>query len=123
MGIIMIKISSVYFAIGVAIGYYMSIVHDYALTPVHVHINLLGWTALMLAGIIYHLFPDLGASKLATFHFWFHNIGLPIMMMGLFFTIALETEGLVPIIATGASLTVIGIFLFVFHVVKNLKPS
>ncbi|MGI8316698.1 cytochrome-c oxidase [Halobacillus mangrovi] len=123
MGIIMIKISSVYFAIGVAIGYYMSIVHDYALTPVHVHINLLGWTALMLAGIIYHIFPDLGAAKLATFHFWFHNIGLPIMMMGLFFTITLKTEGLVPIIATGASLTSIGILLFVFHVVKNLKPS
>ncbi|KHE72424.1 cytochrome-c oxidase [Halobacillus sp. BBL2006] len=123
MGILLIKISSVYFAIGVAIGYYMSIVHEYALTPVHVHINLLGWTALMLAGIIYHLFPDLAASKLAIFHFWFHNIGLPIMMMGLFFMIVMEDDGLVPLVATGASITVIGIFLFVFHVLKNLKPS
>ncbi|CAM4123383.1 hypothetical protein Gste01_02546 [Geobacillus stearothermophilus ATCC 7953] len=55
MGVKLIKISVVYFVIGVCIGLGMSMTHSFALTPVHVHINLLGWTALTLAGIIYHL--------------------------------------------------------------------
>lgn len=61
MGVRLIQISVVYFAIGVTLGMYMSMAHDYALTGVHVHINLLGWASLALAGIIYHLFP--GTTK------------------------------------------------------------
>ncbi|MCA0985254.1 cbb3-type cytochrome c oxidase subunit I [Halobacillus yeomjeoni] len=123
MGITLIKISSIYFAVGVAIGYYMSLVHDYALTPVHVHINLLGWTALTLAGILYHLFPSLGEAKLGKFHFWLHNAGLPIMMAGLYLSIVLESDQWVPVIATGASLTVLAVFLFVFNIFLNLKSE
>ncbi|PWW19884.1 hypothetical protein DFO73_11878 [Cytobacillus oceanisediminis] len=50
MGITMIKISTVYFAAGVMLGYYMSSTHSYLLAPFHVHINLLGWTSLTLQG-------------------------------------------------------------------------
>ena len=83
MGSRLIKISAIYFVIGVSLGLYMSIVHSYVLTSVHVHINLLGWVSLALAGIIYTLFPDLASTKLAKIHFWLHNITLPIMMLGL----------------------------------------
>ncbi|SDO59321.1 cytochrome-c oxidase [Halobacillus aidingensis] len=123
MGITLIKISAVYFAIGVAIGYYMSSAHDYALTPVHVHINLLGWTALTLAGILYHTFPILAKSLSGKIHFWLHNIGLPLMMLGLFFVVVFENEALLPLVATGATVTSLGIFSFVFNVLKNLKAS
>ena len=77
MGSRLIKISAIYFVIGVSLGLYMSIVHSYVLTSVHVHINLLGWVSLALAGIIYTLFPDLASTKLAKTHFWLHNITLP----------------------------------------------
>jgi hypothetical protein len=43
MGIKLIKMSVIYFAIGVLLGYYMSISHSHDLAPVHAHINLLGW--------------------------------------------------------------------------------
>ncbi|MYL49426.1 cytochrome-c oxidase [Halobacillus litoralis] len=123
MGITLIKISAVYFAVGVVLGYYMSVVHDYALTPVHAHINLLGWTSLTLAGILYHLFPALAQSLTGKIHFWLHNIGLPIMMIGLFFVILFKNEALLPLVATGATVTSLGIFSFVFNVLKNLKAS
>ncbi|MET3684990.1 cbb3-type cytochrome oxidase subunit 1 [Priestia megaterium] len=123
MGIKLIKISAVYFGIGIILGYYMSIVHSYALTPVHVHINLLGWTSLTLAGLIYYLFPAFSESKLAKLHVWLHNIGLPVMMIGLFFMIVLENQAFTPVVAAGATLTTIGVLIFVYHILKNLKSE
>ncbi|WLD93922.1 cytochrome-c oxidase [Alkalihalobacillus sp. AL-G] len=120
MSVKLIKISAVYFAIGVLLGMYMSMSHSYNLVPVHVHINLLGWTALTLAGIIYHLFPAASETKLAKIHFWGHNIGLPIMMIGLAFIVHGHTQ-VEPVIAVGATITVVSVLLFVYNILKNIK--
>ncbi|MGR3765703.1 cytochrome-c oxidase [Rossellomorea sp. NS-SX7] len=122
MGIKLIKISVVYFMIGVLFGLYMSMTHDYSFTPVHVHINLLGWTALTLAGIIYHLFPAVAATKLAKAHFWLHNIGLPLMMVGLIVLIS-GNEGIIPVIAAGGVLTTLAVLLFGYNVLTKLKAE
>lgn len=50
MGARLIKISSVYFVIGVLLGMYMSMTENPMLSPVHAHVNLLGWASLALAG-------------------------------------------------------------------------
>ncbi|WP_077621800.1 cytochrome-c oxidase [Sediminibacillus massiliensis] len=121
MGVRLIKISVIYFVIGVIIGYVMSIVHDHTLTGVHVHINLLGWTALTLAGIIYYLFPKLAANKLGLFHFWLHNLGLPIMMVSLTAMLLTNNTAFTGGVAVGATMILIGVLLFAFNVVKNLK--
>lgn len=121
MGIRLIKISVVYFAIGVLLGYYMSVSHSYDLTPVHVHINLLGWTALTLAGIIYHLFPNISLNRLGTAHFWLHNIGLPVMMVSLAILVTTGNEAVLPGVAVGATITVLGVLTFVWNVISNLK--
>ncbi|WP_163102114.1 DUF2871 family protein [Peribacillus alkalitolerans] len=121
MGVKLIKISCLYFVIGVSLGYYMSIAHNYELAGVHVHINLLGWTALTLAGLIYHTFPNLAKSKLAKWHFWLHNIGLPIMMVALASLILTGNSALTAAIAIGATLTVLGIYVFAYNVWSNLK--
>lgn len=121
MGIRLIKISVVYFAIGILLGYYMSISHSYELTPVHVHINLLGWASLSVVGLIYHLFPNLSSNRLGIWHFWLHNIGLPIMMIALAVLVTTGNEAVVPGTAIGATITVLGILIFVWNVLKNLK--
>ncbi|NMH73101.1 cytochrome-c oxidase [Bacillus sp. RO2] len=122
MGVRLIKISVIYFLIGVGIGYYMSTAHAYNLTPVHVHINLLGWTALTLAGIIYILFPAAGKTRLATWHFWLHNIGLLMMMVGLAFVVH-GNDTLLILTIIGANLTTLGVLLFVINVFKNVKQA
>ncbi|MFC4184143.1 cytochrome-c oxidase [Saccharococcus thermophilus] len=122
MGIRLIKISAVYFTIGVCLGLYMSISHSFTLTPVHVHINLLGWTALTLAGIIYHLFPQAAATKLAKTHFWLHNIGLPLMMIGLIFVVY-RHNAWIPVTALGGTLVVIAVIVFAVNVLQNVKQS
>ncbi|MRH42476.1 cytochrome-c oxidase [Aquibacillus halophilus] len=123
MGIRLIKISVIYFLIGVSIGYFMSIVHDYTLTGVHVHINLLGWTALTLAGLIYYLFPKLAATKLGIAHFWLHNIGLPIMMISLATMLLTGNTVFTAGVVTGATLVIIGVLLFVINVITNLNEE
>ncbi|MFG6114924.1 cbb3-type cytochrome c oxidase subunit I [Halobacillus sp. MO56] len=123
MGVKLIKLSTLYFLLGAALGYGMSISHDYALAPVHVHINLLGWTALTLAGIVYYLFPSAESSRLGKWHFWLHNIGLPIMMGSLALMIVTQNEALGTGTAIGASLVMISVVLFTINVWKNVKPK
>jgi cbb3-type cytochrome oxidase subunit 1 len=120
MGVRLIKISAVYFTIGVCLGLYMSISHSFTLAPVHVHINLLGWTALTLVGIIYHLFPQAAATKLAKTHFWLHNIGLPLMMIGLIFVVY-GNNAWIPVTALGGTLVVIAVIVFTINVLQNVK--
>lgn len=123
MGIKFIKISVVYFAIGVILGMYMSMAHDYALTGVHVHINLLGWASFALSGIIYHIFPRSGRHVLAKWHFWTANIGLPLMMVGLATLILSGAEQVTIAVSIGGTLVLISVILFAINVLMNLQAA
>lgn len=121
MGVKLIKISVVYFAIGVSLGMYMSMAHDYALTGVHVHINLLGWASLALAGLVYHLFPGISKNIFAKLHFWCTNIGIPLMMVGLTCLLLAEVEQFTIIIAIGGVLVVFSVIMFAINVLRNIR--
>lgn len=121
MGARLIQISVVYFAIGVSLGMYMSMAHDYALTGVHVHINLLGWTSFALTGVIYHLFPVISKNIYAKLHFWSANIGIPLMMVALTVLILAENEQATIFVATGGVLVVFSVIMFAINVLKNVR--
>lgn len=122
MGIRFIKISTLYLVVGVCIGMFMSITHDFTLTGVHVHVNLLGWAAMMSAGIVYHIFPQAGASKLGKTHFWIHNIALPVMMISLAF-LSYGNAAVLPLVSISGTLMVIAIILFMINIFMNAKAS
>lgn len=122
MGIRLIKISVVYFVIGICLGYYMGSTENSDFTPVHAHINLLGWTALTLAGLIYVVFPRAAETVLAKLHFWLHNIGLPIMMISLAFIVSKVTSAL-PYLIVGETLVLIGVILFAINVLVYVKKT
>ncbi|MEH7484346.1 cytochrome-c oxidase [Neobacillus drentensis] len=120
MAIRLIKISVVYFVIGVCMGMYMSMTENFDFTPVHAHINLLGWLTMAVAGLIYVGFPGAAETTLAKVHFWLHNISLPIMMIGLAFLVT-GTESAAPAVATGGTLMVLGIIVFAINILKNVR--
>ena len=122
MGKMMIKISVIYLFIGAALGMYISIVGEFVLSTVHSHVSLLGWTTMTLAGIIYHTFPKMTQSVLSKIQFYLLNIGLPIMLIGLAFN-QMGTDGMVPIISTGASLVSLVILIFTINVFTSLKEG
>lgn len=122
MGIKLIKISAVYFALGVLLGLYMSMAQNYVYTGVHAHVNLLGWASLALAGIFYWLFPKAGNSIYGKIHFWLHNLGLPIMMISLFMVVSGFSQFLT-FIPIGAIMVSIAVLFFAFNIIKNVRLS
>ena len=111
VGLIWWRVAAVYFIIGVGLGIAMGISGNHALFGVHAHINLLGWASLALIGLIYQQLPALGRGRLATVHFWMHNIGLPVMMLGLTGKL-LGHEQFAPALGVGALIVGIAILLF-----------
>lgn len=121
MGQRLIKISIVYFLIGICFGLFMSTFHVFNLATLHVHINLLGWMSLSIAGILYILFPKLTQTSAAKAHFWLHNIGLPVMMISIALAIMDVHSIFFPIATIGGAITAIGIFCFGYNVLKNIN--
>lgn len=122
MGARFLKIAVVYFVIGVVFGMYMGIAQQFQFSSVHAHINLLGWVSLALAGIVYVLFPKAAGSTLGKLHFWLHNIGLPIMVLGLYIELAGMGNATV-LISSGGMIAVIGIILFAVNVFRHVKET
>ncbi|MBN2401876.1 MAG: cytochrome-c oxidase [Spirochaetes bacterium] len=122
MGKLLIKISVIYLLIGTILGMYMSITENFALSSVHTHISLLGWTTMTLAGIIYHIFQDLAKSILCKIQFVLFNIGLPVMMIGLAL-LASGFQGFIIAVSIGATVTSIAILLFTINILAGLKNN
>ncbi|MGP4108520.1 cytochrome-c oxidase [Virgibacillus sp. L01] len=120
MAVRFLKIAAVYFVLGVCLGLTMGITENFSFTSVHAHLNLLGWVSLALFGIIYYCFPKAGETKLATIHFWLHNIGLPLMQGTLFIMLLTSNHSIVVLTIIGSVMVVVGAILFLINVFKNV---
>ena len=76
-GVAFLKIAVFYLLVGICLGIWMGAHENFTLAPLHAHLNLLGWATMALAGLIYNLFPQAGASRLAKVHFWLANVSFP----------------------------------------------
>jgi hypothetical protein len=80
----------------------------------------LGFTVLALAGLIYSVFPQAGASRLARIHFWLHNIALPVMM-GSRAMLLLGNASVVAALVASEFVAAAGVLVFACNVFINLK--
>src|ERR1700690_4247332 len=122
MGLRFLKIAVVYLVLGAILGLAMGIKQNFSLVPVHAHVLLLGWASLGLAGIVYHLYPNVSETRLARLHFWLHNLGLPVFMIGLGFLLT-GTEAVLPVVIVAAIAVLVGIILFAANVLLNIKSA
>ncbi|UGQ45637.1 cbb3-type cytochrome c oxidase subunit I [Massilia endophytica] len=120
-GINWIKLSVLYLIVGVVMGMMMGATRDFTLRPVHAHVNLLGWTTLALAGLIYTVFPKAGLSKLAKAHFWLMNIGLPVMMAALATIFLTGNMQIVPVLVASEFTVAASVLAFAANIFLNLK--
>ena len=121
MGLRFLKIAVVYLVIGALLGFTMGITQKFVLVPVHAHVLLLGWALLGLAGLVYHLYPAASTTRLARFHFWLHNIGLPLFMVGLGLVLT-GNESMLPLVIVSSIAVIVGLLLFAANVLLNIKP-
>jgi len=126
MGARWIKISTLYFIFGIAVGLFMSATVQLQWGAAHAHINVVGWLSTGLIGVIYAVYPKAGNSTLGIWHFWLYNIGLPILLISMFM-IHMEPrlEGWIDFshifTFAGGAMVAVGILLFIVNVFKNVK--
>jgi cbb3-type cytochrome oxidase subunit 1 len=116
-----IHIAVIYLVVGATLGLGMGITQKFQLQPVHAHILLAGWLTLAMVGVIYKLYPTVAATKLATAHFWLHNVGLPIFMIGLATFLSTGDQGLVAVTAIAATTLLIGFYCFAINIWLRLR--
>lgn len=117
----LIKFAALYLVLGVTMGIVMGITHEFVLAPVHAHINLLGFATLAIIGLVYHAYPAAAQTRLATAHFWIHNIALPVFMVGLGFALT-GHDAFVPVTIVGAMGVAIGIVVLAVNLWRSVGP-
>jgi cbb3-type cytochrome oxidase subunit 1 len=121
-GALWLKLAVLYLIAGVSLGIAMGASENFVMRPVHAHLNLLGWTTMALAGVVYTVFPQAGLSRLATIHFWLHNVSLPIMMGALSLLLLGHTQ-VVPVLAASEMVAAAGVLVFACNIFMNVNHA
>src|SRR5215831_11560620 len=106
-----LRLAVVYFVIAVALGIVMGASGDHTLLAVHAHLNLLGWVTMALFGLIGLAYPAITEGSLATWQFWLHNTGVPVMLAALAARLK-GVEAVEPVV--GIASVVIGVSVALF---------
>lgn len=77
-------IGALYLVVGILFGSYMGGSGDHSLAPVHAHINLLGFTLMVVFGLVYRSIPAMAQGWMGRTHFWLHQGGALVLLTGLF---------------------------------------
>ena len=101
--------------IGMSLGVWMGANQDFALRPVHAHINLLGFASMMLFGLFYRSFPAAARGWLPMVHFALSVLGFLILMPSLTLLI-LEKPLFMPAMIASEIMLVASMLLFVIIV-------
>lgn len=114
-------IGGLYLLVGIGLGSFMGGSGDHTLAPVHAHINLLGFTLMTVFGIAYRLVPALAGGGLAKAHFWLHQIGALILLVGLFLLMSgTAGEGIGVIFPVAEVAILVGSLCWVVNLVRTL---
>jgi hypothetical protein len=122
MAVTFIRIAVIYLVVGATLGIIMGIKGDFALAPVHAHLNLLGFATLAIAGLVYRAFPAAATTRLARVHFWLHNLGLPVFMIGLGIMLSGHAAWL-PVVIVGSLTVLVALFVLAANVWMSVRPA
>jgi cbb3-type cytochrome oxidase subunit 1 len=123
-----IKASLTWLALGVTLGVAMAIHTPWLVyRPAHLHMNLLGFVAMMIFGVAYHVMPRivgraLHSSRLAVAHWWLANVGLSAMVAGFGARPHAATAGAL-LLGAGGVLAALGAYAFVYNLWRTLDGA
>lgn len=123
-----LRMSVIYFIAGTVIGFGMLLwpAESGYYTPVHAHLNLLGFMSMMIYGVGYHILPKFSGQLIYSpaimrAQFWISNAGLIGMALSWPFVIRDESSMLNSILIVSAFLSVAGVVLFAINILKTVK--
>ena len=120
-----ILVGILYLVLGVVLGMYMGASGKHAAAPAHAHINLLGFTLMMVFGLTYKVFPAMAGHMLATAHFWLHLVGSVVLLALLFLltTGRIQETAMVPWAPIAELLVLLGVLTFLWNTLQFAKES
>ncbi|OXS74392.1 hypothetical protein B1B04_09780 [Lysinibacillus sp. KCTC 33748] len=117
-----IKISVLYLVIVLAFGLFMHYTIQLEWTATHAHIGVVGWLTTGLIGLIYSIYKDAAETGLAKAQFWFYNLGLPFLLVGMMMVHLDVPRWLFELFVSGGGIAVaISVLFFFVNVFKNVK--
>jgi cbb3-type cytochrome oxidase subunit 1 len=122
-----LKASLAWLAAGVSLGLAMAVHPVWAVyRTAHLHMNLLGFVAMMIFGVAYHVIPrftgnPLHSRRLAEVQWWLANGGLALFVVGL--ALLPNTLYSTPariIVGVGGILSAAAAYLFVYNIWRTI---
>ncbi len=115
--------AAIYIVIGTCWGMYMSVTHDFATSPAHAHLNLLGFVSLSVMGAFYALVGRNTPRWLVKTNFFLNNIGVIAMISALvlLFTGKATQAQLAPLLMLGGPLIILGFITFLSAVALSFR--
>jgi len=123
------RVSAAFFVVGallllsgMVLGEYMGAHEDFALAPLHAHINLLGWVTLALYGTFYTLTKDTYSPRLAWTNFILSSIGVLTMipMLALLLTAPDGAKKYGPLAGAAGGIALLGLLVFLISAFREL---
>jgi hypothetical protein len=120
-----LKSSVAWLAVGVSMGVAMALHPVWTVyRPAHLHVTLLGFVAMMIFGVAYHIVPRLAGHplygrRLALAHWWIANIGVALFSVGLM--LRADASGYAgAVVGIGATLSAAGAYIFAWIVWRTI---
>lgn len=101
--------------VGMSLGVWMGGNQDFTLRPVHAHINLIGFAAMMLFGLFYRAFPAAARGWMPLVHFGLWVVGF-LILMPMLTLLLLEKPAFMPLLPLSEVMLVGAMLLFVIIV-------
>ncbi len=123
-----IKASLAWLVLAVSMGVAMAVRPQWLVyRPAHLHMALLGFVAMMIFGVAYHVIPrftgnPLHSRTLAGVHWWLANVGLTSLVGGFVMRVHLG-EGAIPVLAGGGVVAAAGAYTFAYNLWRTLDAA
>ena len=119
----LLVIGARYLLVGLGFGMYMGASGDHTLSPVHAHINLLGFTLMTLFGLAYRVIPALNDGGLALAHFWLHQIGSLALLVALYLLMSgrIPEATIGPFMPVGEGLVALGMVAWLINILRATR--
>jgi cbb3-type cytochrome oxidase subunit 1 len=121
-----LKSSVTWLALGVTLGVAMGVKPAWSIyRTAHLHMLLLGFVAMMIFGVAYHVIPrfvgsPLRSARAAGAHWWFANSGLAIMVVG--FVLRAQGNPVSSVLlGVGGTLAALGAYIFAYLIWSTLE--
>jgi len=107
---------------GMVLGEYMGAREDFALAPLHAHINLLGWVTLALYGTFYTLTRDTYSPRLAWTNYILSSVGVLAMipMLALLLTAPDGAKKYGAFAGAAGGIALLGLLVFLISAFREL---